>query len=328
MASHPLFQSSWIFEECWALQKWRVINRDYPWLSWKGMINESELEAFEKKCHHQESSVASFDLLAENCRLQLLSIKKSLFQYLQSCFHDQILPKLSFYSHAPTRWSYQWINSRLEDDCLIVLVDAHDDLGENRFISNRWLLPQWASNCILVGNWAEGVDVEDANAFLLVVNEMDELWNSLNAKKRDITRFERVFVSIDLDYWPHPKKFPDLDAWRWAISNYWTRELLVGHGRTILQLIQLQDSRSLQKMDHVGQVLFEWFEHVEEFQRWRRKCHREVKECVWNDVQSLFSWIEDLSLRTCYVDIVEYSPLFDVDYMTKQLIMKIFELVD
>ena len=328
MSSYTIYQSSWYFEECWALQKLLALKKNYPWLSWDGMVNESEMVHFGKTCQGEDFLSQSFEEINEKLAFRIKMVKKDLIRFLNHCLSENHVPKVFSYGHAITRWSYQWMTSRLGSDCLIMLLDAHDDLGEPSYISNRWMLPEWASRCILIGNWAEGVDREDEKKFLTVIEDVDGLWSLPSFVKNGLSRYKGVFVTIDLDYWPHPKYFPDFESWKWVLSNYWTREMLVGHGRTILQLLQMQNPQLLKEMNHVGQILFDWFEGGEQFKKWRRQRHQELKESVLQDVRSIFEWLEAFSLEACYIDVVEYCGMFDADYMTKELVMNLLENIN
>ncbi|MFW9853866.1 MAG: arginase family protein [Candidatus Thorarchaeota archaeon] len=217
-------------------------------------------------------------------------------------------------SHAPSRYIAQKYFSDVGNDLAIISFDAHFDLASPLgTIHGNWLSDELSKRTAVIGGWAEASsDRRRAQhslrfltpSFISLIDD-PEFTSWLSGKK--------TYVTIDLDYFTIGQS-PFL-----GYANYWHRNRIIGHTLNLDQLLESKKEDN-SNIDWLGE-LFD-YPNLGGFSAKKKKNIRRTSSELFRILAQLAEAFEETpTVSLLALDIVEYSPICDWNFLTlKELI--------
>ena len=295
-------------EEYWLLNKIQEITSNYPQFDFTGLIKIP----FKNHLHN---------ILAKAPHNKIVNTKN--YKEIPTNTWKIGQKKLNLAtSHAPSRFKAEKYLKEYQEDFRIINVDAHVDIGFSNGIHGAWLTEDLTKITALIGGWKESNNQlkEDSSALAFIFPQIDTIQESTSFEEWIFQK--KVYLTIDLDYFP-------IDNEYLGLSNYWHRNLFIGHAMNIKQRIQLL---SLEKppsnLINISEAI-DIFPNVPYFYKEKVKSIETQADLLEDLLAKITSILKSNSVTLLGVDLVEYSPLCDWKQLTiKTLIHKFFDFYD
>ncbi len=231
--------------------------------------------------------------------------------------------------HYFTRVAFQTLPLERKQNTTIVHVDAHYDLSnqENDLDGhdNKWILPKWAKQSILIGGWDEkSHDKHEATKFLAHYPSIEDfLSDATTTQKKLISRY--VFLTIDLDFFSTEKEINSYCG----IPNYWHRMFWIGHAKTFKQLLDLKYSKRILTNPWLLLEDETDYNSVKEF---RQKRINSILEKIATVEKHIFDLLhvlnEDLECDVFYCDFAEFSHFADIEDIAYRSLLTLMQKLE
>ncbi|MFW9780125.1 MAG: hypothetical protein ACFFE8_14845 [Candidatus Heimdallarchaeota archaeon] len=221
-------------------------------------------------------------------------------------------------SHAPSRYIAQNYLSDVGNDLAIISFDAHFDLaGPLEAVHGNWLTDELSKRTAVIGGWAEASSdrrmAQRALKFLvssfITLIEDPQFTSWLSGKK--------TYVTIDLDYFAVGQ--PPFMGY----ANYWHRNRIIGHALNLDQLLEAKKEAN-SNIEWIGE-LFD-FPSLSGFSAKKKKTIEKSSSELFRILAQLVKAFEDTPMVSLLaLDIVEYSPICDWNYLTLKVLMDFYQ---
>lgn len=222
-------------------------------------------------------------------------------------------------SHAPSRFKAQNYMKKYTNDFRIITLDAHIDIGKSDLIHSAWLTPDLAKKTALIGGWSESS--EDATYAQGLFPFISYQMNDLLEKKlfKNWIEGKKVYFTIDLDFFPYKDNYMGL-------SNFWHRNLFIGHALNLKQRIELLEDVEVGLNNKLAGVELHIFDNISSFMK-QKSDSIQQQICQINDLlKDLIDFFQETSASLLGLDLVEYSPICDWQNLTIEGFEKNFHL--
>jgi len=305
----------WLLEEYWALKEIDLLASGFPYTRWDGVVAFSgtwdaleiprtpsgSFPMFQKSPSGRLFSPSSVPVSFAESEPHFLRLKKWVQLLPQN--HPVVCLSTSHALSGPRAYFL----GRKHPELRCIVVDAHLDLADEPYKSNRWI--EDPSGTALI---SPEVSKQESELFAWVGSSLEDSFNS--PQLHQFVEGHHIFASVDLDYFE-------------SMASYRHREVLIGHSMNVRQRLGVFSSHFPRNDAFLIGEEARIFAELGTYVRNLGNGVRDEGEALLDWFSKLIDLLSSASATLVGVDICEYSPLCDIQQFTAKELRKLTDFI-